>query len=170
MRLLIFGLLLLAMLALMGWLALVSLPYIASQAQGLPAFDMRSAGYSEAEARAFLTALTPEGRAAYLGQQRLLDTAFPPLLALVLTWSYLALMPRPWALGAAVLAVAGAGLDLVENARVAGLLRATDPSAEAIAAASWATASKSMLLTAALAVLVLALVVRGLAWLRRRRG
>ena len=47
------------------------------EAGGLAPFDLRTQGYSFAEARAFLTALTPEGRAVYLGPQRVADTIFP---------------------------------------------------------------------------------------------
>ena len=50
-----------------------SLPKIAAEAGGLTPFDMRPGGYSLAEARAFLAALSPEGTAFYLGVQHRLD-------------------------------------------------------------------------------------------------
>ncbi len=48
-------------------MVLKTLPEIAASADGLKAFDVRPAGYSESQARAFLTALSDDGRALYWG-------------------------------------------------------------------------------------------------------
>lgn len=162
-----YGLCLAAMLGLLAFMNAVTLPRIAAEAGGLTAFDLRATGYSEAEARAFLTALSPEGRALYSGLQHRLDTAYPPLLALVLVWTYMVLLPKRWAVAASLLAVLGAGVDLVENARVAALLRPETPTAEEIASASWATLAKTGVVSLALAALGLTL---GMAALRRLRA
>lgn len=81
---LIYGFCLAVMLGLLTYMNAVTLPKISAAAEGLLPFDLRATGYSEAEAQAFLTALSPEGRALYQGTQHRLDTLYPPLLALVL--------------------------------------------------------------------------------------
>lgn len=87
-------------------------------AGGQPPFDLRAGGYDLAQAQAFVAALTPQGRAAYLGPVRITDTLFVLLMG--------ATLARPlwrrgwvWLLPAALYT----GLDLAENAAVAGLLR-----------------------------------------------
>lgn len=63
-------------------------PKLEAFAGGLPFFDTRFTGYSVAEARAYLTALPPDGVAYYLGVFHPLDFAFPAALAL---WLWLPL-------------------------------------------------------------------------------
>lgn len=167
-RIVWFWLLLAATLALYLVIVLWSLPRIAGQAAGLAPFDMRPLGYAAQEARAFLTALTTQGRDWYLGTQHRLDLAYPALLAATLALPF-TLLARSPALRAALvlLAVAVAGFDWLENHAVAGLLR-TDPAAvtdDQIAAAARWTLAKSLATTAAFtAVLALALA----ALIRRR--
>lgn len=136
-------------------MVLWSLPEIARQAGGIPPFDMRPTGYSAEEARAFLSALGDEGRAFYRDVQHWLDLAFPGLFALSLILGFLKLAPRPLALVLSAVAIASAGFDWSENAAVAGLLAAPDPTDAAIAAASRMTVLKSVCVTVALTALLL---------------
>lgn len=165
---LLYGVCLATMLGLLAYMTAVSLPLIRAEAQGLLPFDLRATGYTEADAQAFLAALSPSGRATYLGVQHRLDTAYPPLLALVLSWTYLVLLPRKWALLGCAMAVFGAAVDLFENARVAGLLTTTAPLAADIAAASYATMTKTAVVGAALMLLAVTLALTALRWLRAR--
>ena len=71
-----------------------------------------------------------------------LDTLFPVLLGLFLTWSFVVLYPRLPAIALAVAAMAGAGMDLLENARIATLLQAPEVTVAMVAAASQATVTK----------------------------
>lgn len=164
-----YGLCLSAMLGLLAWMTLGPLAQISADAGGLLPFDLRQAGYGAAEARAFLAALSPKGRALYLGLQHQLDTVYPPLLALVLVWSYAALLPRAWAAVASLPALGGMGVDLIENTRVARILRMAQPDDVLIAAASQATVAKAGLIWAALLALVLALGYAGIRRLHRGR-
>ncbi|MGJ8529959.1 hypothetical protein [Maritalea sp.] len=60
----------------------VTLPTLASIANGLPAFDMRPFGYSVEDANVYLQALSEAGRNYYIGRQLVLDVFYPPLLSL----------------------------------------------------------------------------------------
>lgn len=160
-------------LALAVYLVMVlwSLPFVAAQAGGLVPFDMRPTGYSAEEARAFLGALSDEGRVFYLGTQHLLDWFYPGLMGVVLAMAIVMLFARApvWLrYGLAATAIIGAGFDYLENARVAGMLRAAvvDVSDADIAAASQATVLKSGFTTVAM---VAVLVGLGMLWLRKRK-
>lgn len=144
-------------------------------AGGLAPFDTRSAGYGYDDAVAFLAALSPEGRAAYLGPQRLADTVFPiGLLGTLALGTLLAL--RGWSLRLALaLTLIPLGyfvFDMLENAAVAGMLRAGAEgiAPEDVAWASLCTRWKFALVNTALLVLGLAWLARGVDRLRRDRG
>ena len=64
--------------------AMIYLSQTALQPEGMAMFDTRALGYDLNTARSYLGALSPEGRALYLGQQRWLDTAFPLVFSLFL--------------------------------------------------------------------------------------
>ena len=145
--------LLLALLALM-WR--VTLPELIRGAGGLAPFDLRFTGYTLAEAQDYLQRLTPWGRDIYLEAQHRLDAVLPPVLAVFLVWSFTVLLPRPVALVMALVAMAGAVADMIENARVAALLTAPQVTEALVAAASQATVAKATLDGAALAVFALA--------------
>lgn len=149
------------MLAVYAAMTFWTLPGIVEGTGGLMPFDLRFSGYGPDEARAFLAALSDEGRAVYLGPQRLLDTLYPALLAVVLAGGVAALVRARWlrvVLLAAVLG--GMGADYLENARVAALLTADAVTDEAIAAASRATVAKSALTGGAMGMLLLVLARR----------
>ena len=106
-----------------GYLAMVpwSLPAISADAGGRAPLDTSPLGYSVDEARAFVLALTDEGRALYLGAQHRLDTVFPGLLLIWSCWTLLKLLPRRIALALCVVAVGAAIGDYAENAAVTRL-------------------------------------------------
>lgn len=170
-RALAFWVLVAATAAVWGAMVFWTLPQIAADAGGLRPFDMRPFGYSEAEARAFLLALGPEGRALYSGPQRLLDAVFPALQAATFGVAILYLsrgFPARGRLGLVALPVMAMVADWLENALVAAML---DQPAEAvpaglIAQASAVTFAKSALVTASSLTLLGLLGLRAL----RRRG
>ncbi len=138
-----------------------TLPRILDEAGGLMPFDLRFSGYGPDEARAFLAALSAEGRAVYLGPQRLLDALYPALLAVVLAGGVAALVRSRWLRVVLLVAVLGGmAADYLENARVAALLTADAVTDEAIAAASRATVAKSALTGGAMGMLLLVLARR----------
>lgn len=137
-----------------GWYG----PQVQAAAGGLWPFDMRAAGYGLAEARAFLTALSPEGRALMLGPVRVTDTVFPILFTLTLC---LPLRGRGWVW--CLPALAYGLLDLAENMAVAVLVRAgPEVAAGPVALASGLTIGKYVALVLALVLALAAL------WQRRR--
>lgn len=158
-----------ATLAVYAVMVLWSLPKVAAAAGGLAPFDLRPLGYSEAEARAFLSAITAEGRAFYIRVQHGLDVAYPALLALTLTLSFGRLVRSGGLRLVLILVAMGAmAADYTENALVAAMLSQPPEAVPAtlIAQASLATLVKGLLSTVAL----VALLVAGIARLRRRRA
>jgi hypothetical protein len=160
-----------ATLALYATMVFWSLPRVAAAAGGLTPFDMRPLGYSEAEARAFLVALSDPGHSFYLHVQQGLDTPYPVLLgvtlALALRWLFRG-CPAWLVIGLVAIALGSAVFDELENYRVAGLLRqpVDGVTAGQIAAASRATVLKS--LCGAVAWLAVLLGIGRRALLRRR--
>lgn len=141
------------------------------EAGGLAPFDTRTGGYNYSDAVAFLSALTAEGRAAYLGPQRVADTIFPiGLVGVLVLGTVLAL--RRWsvtlAAAAALVPLGYFVFDMLENAAVAGLLRGgvETVTVEAVARASALTQWKFRFVDASLVILALAWVARGVAWAR----
>ncbi|MDA7430024.1 hypothetical protein PGB28_16280 [Primorskyibacter aestuariivivens] len=143
-----------------------SLPRIAVDTGGLRPFDLRPMGYDTAAARAFLDALSVEGRRFYLGTQHMLDAAYPPLLAVTLCLAAVLWLPRRLILAVAVAALVGMAADLLENRAVAAMLSAApvEATAEQIARASRFTIVKSGATTLAMMLLLI-----GGVW-RWRRG
>ncbi len=147
-----------------------SLPKVADAAGGLAPFDLRPLGYSEAEARAFLAALSDDGHRFYVDVQHRLDLAYPALLAASLSLCFARLIGSR-TLRTALIAVALGGMaaDYAENLMVGRML--TDPGvsapADLIAYASAATVAKSVLSAAAMTALLAAVVFR--VWSRPRR-
>lgn len=138
-----------------GCLVLWFGPQVQAAAGGLLPFDLRPLGYDADDARALLTALSPEGVALYLGAVRINDTIFPLLFTLALClplagWGWFWFLP----------ALAYGLLDLAENMAVAALLR-TGPSVTdgMVALASGLTMAK--FLAVALALLAAGLALLG---------
>ncbi len=161
------GLMLVGMAAIVFWTA----PRI--EAGGLAPFDTRSGGYGHAEAVAFLSRLTPEGRVSYLGVQRIADTIFPiGLYGLLSLGTFVALRrwSVPLAAGARLLAHGYFVFDMLENAAVAGVLTAGPQAVmpQAVAWASFCTIWKYRFVDAALVVFALGWGARGVARLTER--
>lgn len=148
-----------------GTLLLWFYPPLRAASAGLPPFDLRIGGYGVAEATEYLTALSPEGARLYLGPVRAADTLLPLLtvMTLLLPLGLHRLAPG-MVLGLGLPALVYGGLDLAENAAVAGLLRAgLPPQTDAVALASFFTQAKFLALALA-ALVALALLIRGWKW------
>jgi hypothetical protein len=149
-----------------------SLPRITAAAGGLVPFDLRPAGYSPDEARAFLGDLSSAGVAFYQSTQHFLDLIYPPLVAATLFFSIVKLVPENlgsvrWVLAAT--AVPSFPLDYIENALVSEMLVA-GPAVESaiINQASLITVLKSAITTLAMTTVLLLLVARAIIWILRR--
>lgn len=154
--------------AIVAW----SAPTISEQANGRSIFDLRPTGYTFEEAKAFLDALSDQGRQFYLSVQHRLDFAYPALLAITTIWAYhLLLVPRRLALLASLLPLSVWILEMKENAAVATMLHADAQTltAELVGRASFYTALKSGLTTASMSLLLLLIIVRTHRMLKRRR-
>jgi len=165
-----FLILLLAMAGVYLVMVLWSLPRIAAEAGGQPAFDLRPTGYSFEEAKAFLAALTPEGKRVYAEIQHRLDLVYPALLAATLFFAIVAISPTNWGAMRYVLALIaplGMVFDYLENAAVARML---DAGAEGLTPEMVAQASRYTIIKSAAtsAAFVLLLVLLALAFWRRR--
>lgn len=159
----LFWLLVIATLAVFGAMNFWAGPIIARESLGGVAFDMRILGYSYAEAQAFLTALSAEGRAFYLGPAMRLDLFFPAMLATVLAvanWHLLGARRLVWKFWVAGLAAGFAVFDYLENATVAGMLRVVpdEVTPEMVALASQFTVVKYGFVGICLVVLLALLV------------
>ena len=120
-----FWLFLAAMAAIYAVMLLWTLPTITAEADGLTPFDLRPLGYSIDEARAFLAALSDEGRALYLDTQLRLDTVYPVLLMVTLVLATSLLTSPGWLRWLLVApAVLGMVFDLLENHVTRQMLRA----------------------------------------------
>ncbi|MFK7860909.1 MAG: hypothetical protein AB8B64_18975 [Granulosicoccus sp.] len=153
-------------------MVLWSLPLISEMAGGSVPFDMRPGGYSLDDARAFLTAITDEGRDFYLNTQQYLDWFYPTLMAITIAIPLACLVPRYWGWALAALAIAAGALDHLENSAVAVMLRVEpDALTEAMVstASNWSLA-KSISTTIALVALLLVLCIKGVAWLKTRQA
>ncbi len=140
----------------MGW----SVPRLAGYGGGVP-FDVRFTGYGHAEAVAMLKALGPEGRAFYDGVQLRLDTAFPILYFVALSWLLAAILGWAGFAGigrvavAAVVVLVPTLLDFAENAAIRDMLR-LGPDAVTADLVSWALACSTTKWVTALEGLVIA--------------
>lgn len=146
-------------------MVLWSLPFVSDAAGGLAPFDMRPLGYSGEQARAFLAALSDEGRVFYIDVQHKLDILYPALLGLALVLGFQLLFPRPWATVFSVIALVGVAADYLENYLVTVMLTSGEPVADKLVSlASFWTVSKSLSATISFLVLLL-----GFGWMVLRR-
>ncbi len=158
-----------------GLMLIWSLPTVSQAAGGLVPFDMRPTGYSFAEAKAFLAALSKNGTKFYLEVQQRLDLVYPALVSLTLLFAIVGLMPRwmgDWRWAAVLLTLPIAAFDYLENHAVASMLHGgaeslTPQLVEWASRCSVLKASFTMLSGSILVLLLLAKVVGSLA---RRLG
>lgn len=153
-----------------------SLPLITNAANGLVPFDMRPTGYSFDEAKAFLTALTEDANSFYRHTQiAKLDMAYPALLSItlflaigLLTQNWL----KFWGWIVALIAIPGTVFDYMENVNLQLMLflGPENINAEIVAKASERSVAKAMFTTAAMSVLLIALIVWIILWVRRKRA
>jgi len=150
-----------------------SLRRIAADADGLAPLDLRPGGYDLEDATAFLTALSDEGRAFYLGTQHALDAVYPALLALTLASAIFLLAPKRLGWVRHVLPLAALPLmifDYLENAAVTALLKtpvdALTP--ELVETASRWSVLKAQATTGAAILTLAMLIVWGVRRMRRR--
>lgn len=148
-----------------GLMVLWALPHLAEIA-GMQVFDMRPTGYDFATAQSIVAALGEEGRSFYLIVQQQFDTAFPVLAAASFMLAFFRLFPARMAMLFSGLALLGALFDELENASVAGMLRAGEAiTPDMVAMANQWTQLKSATVT----LLMLALIVGLVGAMRQRR-
>jgi len=141
-----------------------------------PIFDMRVAGYTQAEAVAYLTALGAEGRWFYLSRHVPADIALALVEAVAITLIILRVtrpgarfalpVPTPWRGAMLAAPVSMLSFDLAENAFVAHMLLTAAPGPTQVAMASTLTQAKWVAMSLAIA---LAIVLPASAWLRGRK-
>ena len=148
-------------LAIYLYMILGPLRRIREAAGGRAPFDVRPRGYGPEEARAFLSALSNEGRALYLGRQRQLDGAFLVVFTLTLVVAVAWAWGAPWSLIFWPLPMAMGIFDAVENVLVAGLLKKSpaDVTDEEVEAASKTTVIKFVLVVASLAAILVGMIL-----------
>jgi mannose/fructose/N-acetylgalactosamine-specific phosphotransferase system component IID len=152
-----------------GAMALWSIPKIVADAGGLMPFDMRPAGYSAGEARAFIGALSEQGRQFYQQVQHGLDSAYPGLMAVTLVMAFRSMFQGVMRFFWSGFAILGAVFDYLENAAVAIMLKTpvADITDAMVHTASRWTILKSLTVTIALTGLIIGLV---LVWRRKRKA
>ena len=164
-----------AAVAIYAYMMSVTLPHLAEMSGGLTVFDLRAGGYDFETARTLIANLGIDGRQYYQGVQHLLDSIYPPLLALTVIFWMWRFAPRwravGWPLPNPVLwtlmgiAALAAVFDLIENAMVGQMLSlgAEGLTADMVATASGFTLAKSIAVSisqVALLVLILGPLVR----------
>ncbi len=141
---------------------------------GLPAFDMRPAGYGPSEAATLLEALGVEGRSYYLSHQIALDTLYPALLTLTLIatifWLGQHLSGRRLVLTGMVLSIGGGLFDYAENIGIVAMIWSwPDVSTLLVHATSVATIAKSTLTTLAVLMMLIIGLARAVQLLKAAR-
>ena len=143
-------------------MVLGTLRHLSELAMVLP-FDLRPAGYSQADAAGLLDALGEAGRQYYLTKQIPLDTLYPALLALTLIstlrWRAARFGPTLMTRIGGPLAILAAAFDYLENLGIVFMLLAgagADP--KLVHAASIASILKSALTSVAILAVIATLV------------
>lgn len=143
-------------------MVLGTLKHLTDLAVVLP-FDLRPAGYSQADAAVLLEALGEAGRQYYLTRQIPLDTLYPSLLALTLIstlrWRAVRFGPTLMTRIGGPLAILAAAFDYLENLGISTMLLTGPESDPAlIKAASIATILKSALTSVAILGVIATLI------------
>ena len=140
-------------------MVLGTIPTIRAESGGVEVFDLRFAGYSEADARLILSSL-PESARAYYGRVQIpIDFAYPAAMALfgafALAWARRRVHIPRWSL---VLPFVPAAFDYLENIFVLLMLSGSDSTPIVTAASIW-TISKSVSTTVVMTGLVAVIAV-----------
>jgi len=159
----------------------ITVPHLQVLAGGADPFDARWMGYSYDDAKKYLVALGPEGRAYYLNPELMLDTFFPPLYAassaLALWWLTMVgrviggAVPIGLRVALAALPVAELILDWGENTGIAAMVWTwSDLSPPLVRAASLATQLKLVAAALTEISLVVLAVMALLRWRKRKHA
>lgn len=152
---------------------LFTIPSVEAYANGMKIFDLQPLGYSFHYAETLLRTLGNEGIRVYLTRQLPLDLLFPGGMGLTGAVILSLLVPKQTK-GSALLIclpLAGAAMDYLENVMVFTMLsQHADLSRWLVVTANWFTISKFMLSTMYYVVLTLLLVLRFVAYLKRKPG
>ncbi len=171
----------LAAIAIYIFMLSVSLPHLAEMAGGMPMFDMR-AGYDLDTARTILERLGEDGRRYYADVQHALDSFYPPLMALAVSYWMWRAAPRWRGAGLplsnlvlvllTIIAACSAVFDLTENGLVGRMLTAGPDAvtAETVGLASGFTLAKTVAVTISLSALSVLGIGPSLARLFGRKG
>ncbi len=158
-------------LVLLAVMSFWSFPFIAREAGGLAAFDLRFFGYSAAQGQAFLAALSEDGRAFYLSTQHRLDFVFPVFLTASMMLAGALLFRALGSRCIQILALMYLSSDFLENRTIAAMLRMPDGQDSAMVdmASLW-TMAKFSLIAILLVCLALGLFARiwGANWAKRQ--
>lgn len=142
---------------------LILIPGIESAANGLRCFDMRLF-YSADDARAFLQALSAEGRETYLLRQLPLDFLYPVCYGCFFIFAFVRLQKRLNA--SALLPLLLAAFDYAENTCILLMLRSADFDPRTAVCGSAFTTAKTLLMYG-IFILLLVFLVRAV--LRKRK-
>lgn len=147
-------------------------PVIVQEAGGHALLDSRLTGYRADEARDFLEAISQTGREIYLYAHRPMGTLLALLSTVMLVWSFRTMLPAGRiGHGAVIMALAATGADLVENARIANMMRLPpiEVSDSQIGFASAVTSLKWLLLGLCLALLFALFALLVNIWMKQRQ-
>ena len=149
----VFWLLAAVSVAIYGAMMVLTVPVLLQEADGLKPFDFRPFGYSMSDVQAYLSVLSEEGVATYLGLQHQLDLIYPVVLAAMFVVGFRRWLGPIAGMVMSVVAIAGAIADYSENAVVTSLL--TGPATpEQVTLASALTIFKSLVATVCFCALI----------------
>lgn len=139
--------------AIWGAMVVLSLPVLLREAGGLVPLDFRPFGYSMSDVQTYLSVISEDGVAAYLGLHHQLDLVLPLVVAAMFVVGFRRWLGPVAGMGMSVVAIAGAIAAYSENAVIASLL--SDPATpEQVVLASALTIFKSAVTVLCLAVLI----------------
>ncbi len=166
---LIFWLFLTLTITIYAIMSFYSLPIITGNNSEILIFDIRPNGYSFADAKSLLNALSSEGISFYQTTQLALDTVFPIFYAVSLILAFWILSPLKWGkwrLAFFPFAIVSMIFDFLENAYVIKMLKtgADELSPKLVQIASNFSTLKYLFLNISLAILVMLIAL----WIYRK--
>jgi len=143
------------------------IPMIEASTNGIRCFDMQSLGYSFDTAKQFLSLLSEESRNIYLHVQLPLDFIYPVAYTAFFMTALKALSCKKLPL---VVPGALALFDYAENVCSVVMLKSMDVSEGLAKFASFATVTKSLLMTLTFALLIVFLFIRASQKARKKKN